>query len=116
MVARHFQFGTFDAAPSRGVHAITYTRVRKTGATSEYQLCRVSMYEKDISSNFLPEDIACVNKIFLMKSPINTVTSGLVLLMRLQCHPQQPLTSTTNPFLAIRSRNRSTSLSITGIE
>src|ERR1039458_1447983 len=34
MVARHFHFGTFDAAPSRGVHAITYTRVRKTGATS----------------------------------------------------------------------------------
>src|SRR5664279_313717 len=35
MVARHFHFGTFDAAPSRGVHAITYTRVRKTGATSD---------------------------------------------------------------------------------
>jgi FkbM family methyltransferase len=34
VVARHFYFGTFDAAPSRGVHAITYTRVRKTGATS----------------------------------------------------------------------------------
>src|ERR1019366_3603246 len=45
MVARHFHFGTFDAAPSRGVHAITYTRVRKTGATSVtayYCPCRVT--------------------------------------------------------------------------
>src|ERR1039457_474155 len=41
MVARHFHFGTFDAAPSRGVHAITYTRVRKTGATSGYKVVGV---------------------------------------------------------------------------
>src|ERR1035441_8629290 len=41
MVARHFYFGTFDAAPSRGVHAITYTRVRKTGATSVTTLLAV---------------------------------------------------------------------------
>jgi cytochrome o ubiquinol oxidase subunit 3 len=34
VVARHFHFGTFDAVPSRGVHAITYTPVRNTGTTS----------------------------------------------------------------------------------
>src|ERR1019366_4488920 len=55
MVARHFYFGTFDAAPSRGVHAITYTRVRKTGATSQTRT--VDLPASDDPATFGPQDV-----------------------------------------------------------